>query len=56
MYTVPLVVYGLLRYLYLAVKQNQGGDVADVILRDVPLVISIGLWAAVVTALVGLRL
>jgi 4-hydroxybenzoate polyprenyltransferase len=55
-YTVPLVVYGLLRYLYLAVKRNQGGDVSEVILRDVPLIISIGLWIVVVTALVGLRL
>ena len=55
-YTVPLVVYGLLRYLYLAMQRREGGDVAEAIRRDVPLVVCIGLWVIVVAALVGLKL
>lgn len=52
-YTVPLVVYGLLRYLYLVMRRGEGGDVAEVVLRDVPLLLTIGAWlAAVVVVLV----
>jgi 4-hydroxybenzoate polyprenyltransferase len=55
-YTVPLVVYGLLRYLYLAMQRRAGGDVAEAIRHDVPLVVCIGLWVAIAAALVGLKL
>jgi 4-hydroxybenzoate polyprenyltransferase len=55
-YTVPLVAYGLLRYLYLVMHRREGGDVADAVRRDVPLMVCIGLWVIVVAALVGLRL
>jgi 4-hydroxybenzoate polyprenyltransferase len=51
--TVPLVVYGLLRYLYLVMKRGMGGDVAEVVLRDIPLVVAVAAWLiAVVVALV----
>ncbi len=46
-YTVPLVVFGLFRYLYLIYKRQKGGDPAEVILRDVPLLVDILLWVAV---------
>jgi 4-hydroxybenzoate polyprenyltransferase len=55
-YTVPLVVYGLLRYLYLAMQRREGGDVAEAIRHDVPLMVCIGLWILIVASLVGLRL
>lgn len=55
-YTVPLVVYGLLRYLYLAMQRREGGDVAEAIRRDVPLMVCIGLWVIAAAVLVGLRL
>jgi 4-hydroxybenzoate polyprenyltransferase len=52
-YTVPLVVYGLLRYLYLVMKQGKGGDVAEVLMRDIPLVVTVVAWGiAVVIVLV----
>jgi 4-hydroxybenzoate polyprenyltransferase len=54
-YTVPLVAYGLLRYLYLAMQRGEGGDVAEAIRRDVPLMVCIGLWVIAVATLVGLR-
>ena len=52
-YTVPLVVYGLLRYLYLVMTRGKGGDVAEVLMRDVPLVATVAVWGvAVVIVLV----
>jgi len=55
-YTVPLVVYGLLRYVYLAMQRRAGGDVAEAIRRDAPLVVCIGLWVIAVAVLVLLKL
>lgn len=46
--TVPLVVYGLVRYLYLVMRRGKGGDVAEVLLRDAPLVVTIAVWAVAV--------
>ncbi len=52
-YTVPLVVYGLLRYLFLVMKHGKGGDVAEVLMRDIPLVATVAAWGiAVVLILV----
>lgn len=42
--TIPFVVYGLLRYLYLIHVRNEGGAPEEVLLRDRPLQISILLW------------
>ena len=47
-YTVPLVVYGLLRYLYLVMKRGKGGDVAEVLVRDLPLVATVAVWGIMV--------
>ena len=53
-YTVPLVVYGLLRYLYLVMRRGKGGDVAEVLMRDLPLVATVAAWGvAVVIVLVA---
>ena len=42
--TVPLAVFGLFRYLYLIYRKQMGGDPAEVILRDLPILIDIILW------------
>lgn len=42
--TVPFVVYGLLRYLYLVYHKNRGGNPASTVLGDPPLLIACGLW------------
>ena len=47
-YTVPLVVYGLLRYLYLVMKRGKGGDVAEVLMRDIPLIATVAAWGIMV--------
>lgn len=52
MLTIPFVLYGLLRYLYLIHTENHGGAPEDVLLSDHPLQISILLWGiSVVTIL-----
>jgi len=44
-WTVPFVLYGVFRYLYLTYQKKQGGDPAEVIFfKDVPMLINISLW------------
>jgi 4-hydroxybenzoate polyprenyltransferase len=42
--TVPFVLYGLLRYLYLIHVKNEGGAPDEVLLKDRPLLASVLLW------------
>ncbi len=44
-YTIPFVVYGMFRYLYLVHKKRQGGSPELTLVTDGPLVINILLWA-----------
>ena len=43
-YTVPFVVYGIFRYLYLAYHKKQGGSPTKILLTDRALLVDIGLW------------
>lgn len=52
MLTVPFVVYGLFRYLYLMHQKNLGGSPEDILVSDGPLVIDIALWLAAVAAVI----
>jgi 4-hydroxybenzoate polyprenyltransferase len=44
MSTIPFVLFGLFRYLYLAQTRDAGGSPEDVLLKDKPLVVTILLW------------
>jgi 4-hydroxybenzoate polyprenyltransferase len=44
--TVPLVAFGILRYLYLLDARNEGGDPARLLIRDIPLLATVLLWIA----------
>jgi 4-hydroxybenzoate polyprenyltransferase len=46
MLTIPFVLYGLLRYLYLVHQRHEGGSPEEVLLRDWPLIVDILLWVA----------
>jgi len=43
-YTVPFVLYGIFRYLYLIHKKGEGGSPERVIVTDLPLILDIALW------------
>jgi len=43
-YTVPFVVYGIFRYLYLAYHKKQGGSPTKILLTDKALLVDIALW------------
>ena len=45
MLTIPYVLYGIFRYLYLVHVKNLGGAPEDIALGDKPLMLAIGLWA-----------
>jgi 4-hydroxybenzoate polyprenyltransferase len=51
-WTIPLVLYGIFRYLYLVHQKEQGGNPTDVLLTDWPLLVDVALWAAAVVAIV----
>ena len=46
-FTIPFVLYGIYRYLYLMHAKNGGGNPTKTILRDWPLIINGLAWAAV---------
>ena len=49
LYTVPFVAYGLFRYLWLVRVLDRGEDPSQVLVRDVPLLVNVGLWALAVS-------
>ncbi len=46
--TVPFVIYGIFRYLYLVHKEERGGSPTTLLLTDKPLLIDVLLWLATV--------
>jgi 4-hydroxybenzoate polyprenyltransferase len=51
MYTVPIVTYGVFRYLFLVYRRSEGGDPARLLFRDLPLILSGVAYAASVLLL-----
>jgi len=54
-YTVPFVVYGIFRYLYLMFAEGEGGRPSRSLVTDVPLGVNIVLWVLTVSAIIYLR-
>jgi 4-hydroxybenzoate polyprenyltransferase len=50
--TIPFVIYGIFRYLYLVHRKEQGGSPSDVLLADRPLLGAVALWAVAVVLIV----
>ena len=46
--TLPFVLYGIFRYLYLLYRRQLGGNPSDIVLRDRALLLNTLLWLAVV--------
>src|SRR5512135_2981884 len=54
-FTVPFVLYGIFRYLYLIHQKTGGGTPESLIIRDRPLLIAIVLWIGVAAAVLNFR-
>jgi 4-hydroxybenzoate polyprenyltransferase len=46
--TIPFVLYGIFRYLFLIFKMEQGGSPTKLLLTDAPLLVCVLLWLATV--------
>jgi 4-hydroxybenzoate polyprenyltransferase len=44
MLTIPFVAYGIFRYLFLSLTRNEGGSPEEVLLKDVPLILTLLGW------------
>jgi len=51
MLTIPFVLYGIFRYLYLLEVEHEGGAPEEILLSDRPLQVAILLWMAAVLAI-----
>lgn len=54
MVTIPFVIYGLFRYLYLIHVRGEGGAPDELLLRDLPLLASVALWGLAAVAILYL--
>jgi 4-hydroxybenzoate polyprenyltransferase len=54
MLTVPFVLYGLFRYLYLVHVRGEGGAPEEILLRDPGIALCVALWGAVCVAILYL--
>ncbi|MCZ7584072.1 MAG: decaprenyl-phosphate phosphoribosyltransferase [Deltaproteobacteria bacterium] len=50
-YTIPFVIYGIFRYLYLVHQKEEGGSPSKVLISDRPLLLNIALWFLAVVIL-----
>lgn len=53
-YTIPCVIYGIFRYLFLIYRRNEGGSPERLLLSDWPLLLDIALFVAIVGAVLYL--
>jgi 4-hydroxybenzoate polyprenyltransferase len=54
-WTIPFVVYGLFRYLYLIYTRSEGGDPTSLLVRDKATLANVMLWAMTAAGIVYLR-
>jgi 4-hydroxybenzoate polyprenyltransferase len=48
--TIPFVLYGIFRYLYLVHRRDGGGSPSELLLTDRPLLVCVALWVGAVAA------
>jgi 4-hydroxybenzoate polyprenyltransferase len=53
MLTIPFVAYGLFRYLYLSLTRNEGGSPEELLLKDIPLLLTVIGWVATSMAILS---
>jgi 4-hydroxybenzoate polyprenyltransferase len=55
MLTVPFVIFGLFRYLYLAHRKGGGGSPEEIFTKDGPIIVTILLWVATAGTILALE-
>jgi 4-hydroxybenzoate polyprenyltransferase len=55
-YTLPFVLYGILRYLYLIYKEGLGGNPSMILIKDKPLLINVALWIIAAGIIIYLKI
>lgn len=53
--TIPFPIYGIFRYLYLIHRRDGGGNPADLLLSDYPLLACVASWILVVVLIIYVR-
>ena len=46
-YSVPLVIFGLFRYMYILFKKDRGGDPADIVSKDRYIIATVVIWIVI---------
>jgi hypothetical protein len=54
-YTIPFVLFGMFRYLYLIYQKDEGGNPENILISDVPLISNIVLWIAAIGIILYIR-
>lgn len=54
-YSVPFVLYGIFRYLYLIYEKEKGGKPEEILLTDIPLMMDLVLWIAALMIIIYLK-
>lgn len=52
-YTIPFVVFGIMRYLYLVYTRHEGGDPSGVLLTERAIIADVFLWFVAVLFIIG---
>jgi 4-hydroxybenzoate polyprenyltransferase len=55
MYTIPCVIFGIFRYLYLIHQKGEGGNPDRIILSDRPFFVNLVVWTGIVAVVIYLR-
>ncbi len=55
LYTIPCVIFGIFRYLYLIHQRSEGGNPDRIIVSDKPFLINLLLWMGIVGLVIYLR-
>jgi hypothetical protein len=54
MLTIPFVIYGIFRYLYLIYAKDMGDSPDEVLMQDKPLIINILAWVVISVIILSL--
>jgi 4-hydroxybenzoate polyprenyltransferase len=51
-WTIPFVIYGVFRYLYLVHRKDGGGSPTEILVADRPILLTVALWVVALLAIV----